>query len=126
MEQEGRDYGVMALCRQAAAWLHEQAPVPARVRVVGDDDCDGASSAYIVASALRRLGYEVETRLAPLHTAQQAKEAVAGPHDLAVVADAGSTFLKELDAQKKPVLVLDHHTVNAYRPKHVFEVNPRR
>jgi single-stranded-DNA-specific exonuclease len=120
------DYGLFDEAPRAAAWLREQAPAPARVRVVGDDDSDGATSAHVLSTALRRAGYDVDVSLQPVHTDADLDRALAGAFDAWVIADAGSTFLPSIERRGRPVLVVDHHAVTGHRPQHAFELNPRR
>lgn len=120
------DYGLFEAAPAAVAWLREQAPAPARLRVVGDDDTDGATGAHVLATSLRRAGYDVEAVLQPIHTDADIDLALAGSFDAWLVADAGSAFLPAIERRKKPVLIVDHHTVSDAKPRHVHELNPRR
>jgi single-stranded-DNA-specific exonuclease len=126
VRSEQMDYGLFEAAADAATWLHETAPAPARLRVVGDDDADGASSAHVLATALRRAGYEVDAHLQPVHGPADLERALQGRYDAWLLADMGSAFLRELDARGQSVLLLDHHAVHDYKPRHVFELNPRR
>lgn len=126
LRAQGTDYGVFDRCLQARRWLAEAAPTPARIRVIGDDDSDGATSVHVLTTALRRAGYETDPLLQPIHNEDQVATALRGAYDAFVIADAGSSYLEALDQHDVPVLVLDHHGGPAYDPKNVFEVNPRR
>lgn len=123
---ERTDYGVFERVHEARRWFEAEAPSPARVRVVGDDDSDGVSSAHIVTHALRRAGYEVTPAGRAIHSKEDAERAVKGAFDAFVICDAGSPHIETLEGAGAPVLVLDHHGVRAHKPVHVFEVNPRR
>jgi len=120
------DYGLFEASSEAVRWLGDVAPRPARIRVVGDDDSDGATSAHVLATCLRRAGYDVEAALQPVHTDADLDRALAGTYDAWVIADAGSTFLPTLDRTGRPVLVVDHHAVTGHKARHAFELNPRR
>lgn len=125
VKQEQLDYGLFERVGQAAQWLRSTRPAPAKIRVVGDDDSDGTTSAFVLARALRREEYDVEVHLQSIHTTQDVDAAIQGDHDLFVVADSGSAFVEYLDSFGVPILVLDHHRVHPYEPRNVFEVNPR-
>ncbi len=125
VKQEQLDYGLFDRVEQAVQWLRSTRPAPAKVRVVGDDDSDGTTSAFVLARALRREEYDVEVHLQAIHTTQDVDTAIRGDHDLFIVADSGSAFIEYLDSFDLPILVLDHHRVHPYEPRHVFEVNPR-
>lgn len=126
VREDGLDYGLFEAVQVARRWLEESAPPPARVRVVGDDDSDGVSSAHVLAMALRRAGYEVDAALRAVHSERDVTAVLRGGFDAWVIADAGSAHLPALDAHGVPVLVLDHHRVTGHAARHVHEVNPRR
>lgn len=126
VREAGLDYGQFEQAANAWTWLREHAPAPARLRVVGDDDSDGVNSAYVLATALRRAGYEVETRVMPVHSEADADQALQGRADAVLIADSGSNLIAHLDSHPVPVLVLDHHRVHGHAADHVYEMNPRR
>ncbi len=126
LRDQGEDYGLFERVKEARDWFQHRVKKGARVRVVGDDDSDGVSSAFVLAHALRRAGYKVEVTIRPIHTEADVKAAVHGRFDAFLIADAGSALLETVDQCHETVLVLDHHAVGTYEPKHAFEVNPRR
>lgn len=123
---EGLDYGQFEAAAQARDWFKRRIPKGSRVRVVGDDDCDGVTSAFVLTRALQRAGYEPEVAVMPVHDHADAKSAISGHFDAYVVADAGSVLLPVLDSFGPPVLVVDHHNAPAYEGRNVHEMNPRR
>lgn len=122
----GLDYGAFEQAQEAWAWLQDRVPRPARLRVIGDDDSDGINSAYVLSTALRRAGYEVEVKVMPVHSEADADGALRGTADAYLIADAGSSLLEHIDSHHVPVLVLDHHRVFGYQPQDAYEFNPRR
>lgn len=126
VKRDGLDYGIFERLSEACTWWREWVPVPARIRVVGDDDSDGITSSYIVGTALRRMGYDVDLRIMPLHAPSDVDVAFKEVRDGYVVLDAGSAVIDYIDSFRVPTLILDHHRVREFTPQNTFEVNPRR
>lgn len=126
VRRAGLDYGLFERVEEARAWLQDRVPQPARLRVIGDDDSDGINSAYILKTALRRAGYEVDAGTMPIHSEADANRALKSGWDAYLIADSGSNLIPYLDSFHVPVLVLDHHRVHGHHPADVFEVNPRQ
>lgn len=125
VKRTGMDYGIFERLEQAWTWWKEWVPSPARVRVVGDDDSDGMTSAYVVGETLKRAGYEVDVHAAPLHSTEDVDIAFREPRDGFVVLDSGSAVIEHIDSFRVPTLIVDHHRVHPNRPQNTFEVNPR-
>lgn len=126
VKRTGMDYGIFERTQEAWAWWREHVPAPARVRVVGDDDSDGITSTFQVATALRRAGYEIDTKVMPIHSPADVDAAFKATRDAYVVLDAGSSVIDHIDSFGVPALVLDHHRVHDVSLRNTFEVNPRR
>lgn len=126
VKRESLDYGIFERLSEAWSWWREWVPAPARIRVVGDDDSDGITSSYIVGTALRRMGYDVDLKIMPLHTPSDVDVAFKDVRDGYVVLDAGSSLVDYIDSFRVPTLVIDHHRVQEFSPQNTFEVNPRR
>jgi RecJ-like exonuclease len=125
VKRTGLDYQIFERLEQAWAWWQEWVPSPARVRVVGDDDCDGVTSAFIVSKVLERAGYEVQIKVMPIHSDEDVDVAFKDPLDACVVLDSGSSQIERIDSFAVPTLILDHHRTHENRPQNTFEVNPR-
>jgi single-stranded-DNA-specific exonuclease len=125
VKRTGMDYGIFERLEQAWAWWQEWVPQPARVRIVGDDDSDGMTSAYIVGEVLKRAGYEVDVLAKPLHSPEDVDVAFKEARDGYVVLDSGSAVIEHIDSFGIPTLILDHHRVHDNKPQNTFEVNPR-
>lgn len=126
LRDDGLEYGLFERAQEAWAWFRQRVPAGRRVRVIGDDDSDGVDSAHVLSTALQRAGYQVDVVAKALHAPGDLDGLFGDRFDAYLVADCGSSLLRELDAFGAPIVVLDHHTVGSYAPKFVFEVNPRR
>ena len=138
-------FGPPALGLHDAALLPDAAAVVARVArardrgegvlVVGDFDADGLTGLAILATALRRLGLDVDT-----HVPSRVDDghglslrAVAAARDagrsLLFTVDTGSSSVAEVAAAGRDgidVIVTDHHRVPEVPPAALALVNPHR
>ena len=126
VKRTGMDYGIFERLNEAWAWWRRWVPAPGRVRIVADDDSDGITSAFIVGTVLKRVGYEVDIKAMPVHSPADVDVAMKEPRDGYVILDMGSAVLEYIDSFRIPTLVIDHHRVHDVNPQNTFEVNPRR
>ena len=92
----------------------------ARIRIIGDYDIDGVTSAYILRKGLRELGADVDTYLPDRITDGYGihegliQNAIADGVDTIVTCDNGIAAAKEIQMAKDAgltVIVTDHHEV---------------
>jgi single-stranded-DNA-specific exonuclease len=106
-----------------------------RILVFGDYDADGVTSSALLAQGLRALGGKVSVRLPHrleegygLQPAQM-RQILAGPTDLLITADNGTSAAGALAlaaADGLDVIVVDHHSPPAQRPPAFALLNPRQ
>ncbi len=118
MEGEGLPKPFFSLLSQAA----EEVSRHQEVRVLTHYDADGISSAGIIANALMRKGIRFQLTLSKSLEAEIIKMVGQGAKCL-ILADMGSSFLKELEQLDASVIVLDHHVPVGASEK-VVHVNP--
>ncbi len=99
------------------------------VHVFTHYDADGLSSAGILANTLYRAGKEfVVTTFTSLDEENMREIADCGAECI-IIADLGASYIKELEALGKDVVVLDHHTMRddseaiVYANPHMFGVD---
>lgn len=105
---------------KAAAILHQKIKEGARIRVIGDYDIDGVCSAYILKSALKKCGADVDCALP--HRIRDGyglnrhliDDAAQNGIDTIITCDNGIAAREEISYGKSlgmTVLVTDHHEV---------------
>jgi single-stranded-DNA-specific exonuclease len=118
MEGEGLPKPFFSLLSQAA----EEVSRHSEVRVLTHYDADGISSAGIIANALLRKGIRFQLTLSKSLEAETIDLVSQGAKCL-ILADMGSSFLKELEQLGASVIVLDHHVPVGSSEK-VIHINP--
>lgn len=97
-----------------------------KVKVFCQFDCDGISSASIIAKMLLRAGINFELRILKQLTSDTVKELESTENDFLILADFGSgqlPLLKEI-LDKTHILVLDHHEPANFSHMNLFHLNP--
>ncbi|NLL94683.1 MAG: DHH family phosphoesterase [Thermoplasmatales archaeon] len=93
------------------------------IHIFSHRDADGISSAAILAKALGRAGKEYQITLLKSLSAESFKKIEASLADCVIVADLGASYVKELEALGKDVVVLDHHVAREDSDR-IHYVNP--
>lgn len=93
------------------------------IRVISHYDADGISSAGVICNALLRKGKRFQVTLVKSFDAKVIRSLAAEKPMCLVLADMGSSYLKELASLDLSVIVLDHHTLQGDSEKVVY-VNP--
>lgn len=121
------------LTQQALALLAKVQASQGRVLVYGDYDTDGISSASIILYSLRKKGFTAEGYLPSRYsdgyglTKENVDKIAAAGYALIFTTDNGVTAheaLKEAQAKKLPVIVLDHHEFDAIPPEAAVVLHP--
>ncbi len=128
------DPSVLADMAEAAGRLAAAVRAGETVAVFGDYDVDGACSAALMVSALRRLGCTVLSHVPDRITEGYGPNApalaalVAGGARLIVCVDCGTAAADVLASVRgqADVVVLDHHACEGLPPAIVATVNPNR
>ncbi|MDD1769080.1 MAG: DHH family phosphoesterase [Methanomassiliicoccales archaeon] len=93
------------------------------IRVISHYDADGISSAGVICNALLRKGKRFQATLAKSLDAKMIRSLAAENAECLVLADMGSSYLKELEELDSKVIVLDHHSLQGDSEKVIY-VNP--
>ena len=106
-----------------------------RLMIVGDYDCDGATSTALAVLALRAMGAEHVDYCLPnrfVHgyglSSAVVDEAITGQPDLIITVDNGTSSVEGIEHAHRngiDVVVTDHHLPGDDRPQAVALVNPR-
>ncbi len=81
------------------------------IQVYSHNDADGLASAGIIANALAREGKEFRITIFKILSEETMQTVRSCNSDCILISDLGASYIKELEALGKDVVVLDHHTV---------------
>ena len=81
------------------------------IQVYSHYDADGLSAAGIIGNILRRAGKEFQITTFTTLDEEAMQTIRECDHDCIILTDLGASYIAELEALDKDVIVLDHHTV---------------
>ena len=93
------------------------------IHIFSHYDADGLSSAAIIAKTLLREGKEFCVTLLTTLDDDTFQEISRSDADCIIITDLGASYIKELDALKADIIVLDHHTVTD-KAERISYMNP--
>jgi single-stranded-DNA-specific exonuclease len=93
------------------------------IRVISHYDADGISSAGVICSALLQKRKKFQATLVKSLDEKVIRSMTTDKSECLVMADMGSSYLKELEAIDSKVIVLDHHSLQGDSEKVIY-VNP--
>lgn len=93
------------------------------IQIFSHYDADGISAAAITAKTLFRAGKEFRVTLFTTLNNENMDIIRNTPAECMIITDLGSSYIRELDAIGKDIIVLDHHTVNDHAEK-ICYANP--
>ena len=81
------------------------------IQVYSHYDADGITAASIIAKALLREGKEFRVTLFTTLNDPNMEIIRNTPAECIVISDLGASYIRELDAMERDIVVLDHHTI---------------
>lgn len=92
-------------------------------RVVSHYDADGISSAGIICHTLRRAGKEFQVSLFKSLNSREMEAISKMDGDCLIISDMGASFVQELEALPRDVIILDHHS-SQDESERLLHINP--
>jgi single-stranded-DNA-specific exonuclease len=93
------------------------------IQVFSHYDADGLSAAAIIAKTLLRAGKEFRITVFPTLNDEYMEKIRKTPAECILITDLGASYIKELDAMKCDIIVLDHHATDG-RAERICYANP--
>ena len=118
--------GLLARAAEAAELVRDRASLNSKILALSHYDADGLAAIGIMGCSLARIQADFQLRVIKELDPDTLKDALRCDPDLLVLTDIGSGYLDSLAtaAEKRQVVVIDHHPPTGNAPPRLLQVNP--